>query len=187
LHPFCEKVNKVISTFDINIHGLENKQYEYHFEGNNSFFEAFEQDYLNQGDFKVNIILDKSVSLIRVHFDIVAEIQMQCDRSLEDFVETFQIKEDYIFKFGEKAEVVNEELEIIPFGATKINIAQLIFDFISLQIPMKKLHPRFRNEDDDNSEGILVYSDALEDKKEEVNDGIDPRWAELLKLKNLKK
>ena len=95
------------------------------------------------------------------------------------------LKEKYIYKFGDKPEVLSDEMEVIPYGVPKINVSQHIFDFISLQIPIKKLHPKFRNEVGGNEKGIMVYSDSS--KKAEVeNESIDPRWADLLKLKDFK-
>ncbi len=185
LHPFCKKVDKIISNFDIAIHGLEDKTHEYDFEGSDSFFKAFEQDYIENGNFKAHVSLEKTSLLLRLKFNIVASIHMQCDRSFESFTEHFNLEKKYIYKFGDKPEVLSDEMEVIPHGVTKINVSQHIFDFISLQIPMKKLHPKFRNEVGGNEEGIMVYSDSS--KKTEVeNESIDPRWADLLKLKDFK-
>lgn len=54
---------------------------------------------------------------------------------------------------------------------------------------MKRLHPRFRDEDDegdDDVNGKLVYqSDAPDDDAtDEPNEAIDPRWEALRKLNN---
>ena len=58
---------------------------------------------------------------------------------------------------------------------------QDVLEFLSLEVPMKKLHPRFSNEEKNSEEEILIYSSPTEsDNKEE--DVIDPRWQ---KLKNL--
>ncbi len=185
LHPFCKKVNNIISNFDITIHGLEDKTHEFYFEGSDSFFKAFEQDYIENGNFKAHISLEKTSFSLRLKFSIVANINMQCDRSLETFTEQFNLEEKYIYKFGDKPEVLSDEIEVIPYGVPKINVSEHIFDFISLQIPIKKLHPKFRKDVGGNEEGIMVYSDSS--KKTGVeNESIDPRWADLLKLKDFK-
>ena len=48
-----------------------------------------------------------------------------------------------------------------------------------LAVPMKKLHPRFADEPEENQ---IIFSS----KDEENNTEIDPRWSELKKLKNKK-
>ena len=117
-------------------------------------------------------------------FDITANVELTCDRSLELFDEEVQVEEKYIYKFGDRYEEITDEIEMIPYGADTINIAQHIYDFIGISLPMKKLHPRFRDEDIEE-EGLLVYTS---EKEEETTDEpkeqeIDPRWAALNKLR----
>ncbi|CAN1578452.1 COG1399 Predicted metal-binding, possibly nucleic acid-binding protein [Spirosomataceae bacterium] len=184
MQPFCKKVNKVISDFDINIHGLENKNYEYQFEGSDSFFEHFVQDIVERGDFKVKLVLEKTSTLLRLRFDIDADLRLVCDRSLEEFTENFIIHETHIYKYGEISQEMSDEMEVIPFGTPKINVADLISDYILLSVPMKNLHPRFRAEDDEDEDGIMVYLDPNAERPE-TDTSTDPRWAALLNLKNL--
>ncbi len=184
MQPFCKKVNKVISDFDINIHGLEDKNYEYIFEGSDLFFEHFDQDIIEGGDFKVKLILEKTTTLLRLRFDIDANLRLICDRSLEEFTEKFIIQETHIYKYGESAQEMSDEMEVIPFGTPKLNVADLISDYILLSVPMKNLHPRFRTDEDEDEDGILVYVDPNAEKTE-TDTSTDPRWAALLNLKNL--
>jgi uncharacterized metal-binding protein YceD (DUF177 family) len=46
---------------------------------------------------------------------------------------------------------------------------------------MKKLHPRFKDEDESN-EGKMVYSSASDDHTDD-EDEVDPIWEKLKKLK----
>lgn len=174
-------MKKELSKYDILIHGLEDKSHEYEFEGTDTFFQEFEQDIVEGGRFKVKVLLEKNATLIRLNLDITSHLRLQCDRSLDIYEETFNSREMHIFKFGSTAAEVSEDLEVIPFGTHKINIANLLFDYILLQVPMKKLHPRFRSEDTPE-EGTLVYKDP--DFKEEQEEIQDPRWAALINLKN---
>jgi uncharacterized metal-binding protein YceD (DUF177 family) len=180
-------MGKILTKYDINIHGLEEKVHEFEFEGSKDFFGAFEQDIIESGQFSAKVTLDKSTTMMRLVFDINGILNLVCDRSLEDFEEPFSISEKYIYKYGDRNEVISDEIEIIPFGTPKINVSQHIFDFISLSVPMKKLHPRFRNEDEDPDAELLIYSDEVSEKakeKESDTEASDPRWAALLKLKN---
>ena len=55
-----------------------------------------------------------------------------------------------------------------------------------MEIPMKKLHPRFQVEEeelDDEEEGMLIFSSETE-KKQEENPEPDERWSALKNLKN---
>lgn len=174
-------MKRELSKYDILIHGLEDKNHEYEFEGADAFFKEFEQDIVEGGRFKVKVLLEKNATFIRLNLDITSQLRLQCDRSLDIFEEEFNSREMHIFKFGSAAAEMSEDLEVIPFGAHKINIANLLFDYILLQVPMKKLHPKFRAENT-SEEGTLVYKDPdFREEKEEIQ---DPRWAALINLKN---
>ena len=80
---------------------------------------------------------------------------------------------------------MTDEIIVIPRDAASLELGQYIYEFISLAIPLKKLHPRFQDEVDETggAEGKIVYSsETAEDKKDE-EEQIDPRWNILKKLK----
>ncbi|GGD77985.1 hypothetical protein GCM10011514_47440 [Emticicia aquatilis] len=184
MQPFCENVSKILSKYDINIQGLEEKVHTFEFEGDDTFFGAFEQSFITKGNFKAIVRLNKNSALIQLDFDIRANVELTCDRSLELFDEEVQVEERYIYKFGDRYEEITDEIEMIPYGADTINIAQHIYDFIGISLPMKKLHPRFRDEDIDE-DGLLVYTSEKEEQPtdEPKEQEIDPRWAALSKLR----
>ncbi len=114
-------------------------------------------------------------------FEITGSVELTCDRSLEVFDEPIHIFEKFIYKYGDRHEEITDELEMIPHGTATINIAQHIYDFIAVSIPMKRLHPRFRDEEIEE-DGLLLYStdkETVEEKEQEI----DPRWAALNKLR----
>jgi uncharacterized metal-binding protein YceD (DUF177 family) len=172
-------MEKIITKYRIFIQGLEDKTHEFHFEGSDSFFSAFQEEDAYKGDFKARVVLDKSSTMLILNFEINVELNLICDRSLEPFSETFEIAEKYIFKFGDKAEEVSDDMEVILYGASEINIAQHIFDFIVLAIPVKKLHPSLRSSDSEEDEFVIYEGKVKNDDKAKV----DPRWEALEGLK----
>ncbi|MFT7249634.1 MAG: hypothetical protein ACI97P_002415 [Arcticibacterium sp.] len=173
-----EEVKKLHATYQINIQGLANKRYEFEFGGGQDFFESFEQDIIEKGNFKAKVSLDKSDTMMRLNIDITGSVTLVCDRSLKEFEEVLGLSELYVYKFGDRFEVVSENMEIIPTETVEINLANNLFEYICLAVPMKKLHPDYRDDD-----GGLIYSDNFEEKNSSKEE-IDPRWAA---LKNLKK
>ncbi len=179
-------MNKVLTKYEIKIQSLEEKRYEFDFEGDKTFFEAFEQDIVEGGSFQAKIFLEKSSAMMRLFFEINAKVNLVCDRSLEVFEEPLNVKEHYVYKFGDRYEVLSEDIEVIPFGAAEINLAQLIFDFLMLEVPVKKIHPDYRKASDSDTEEALFYSDSIAQSIEESKEKeeVDPRWAALKDLKN---
>ena len=171
--------------YDINLVNLKDKQHEYDFDLDNKFFALFEQNLVNGGNLKAHLVLDKSPLLLNLIFHIRGEVNLTCDLSLETFDYPVAIQETLHIKYGEQELELDENVLQIPHDAQSINIAQHLFDYIGLAIPMKKLHPRFVV--DEQTEGdILIYSTATEDSKEEDNtdDPVDPRWNILKNLNN---
>lgn len=187
-----EKV-KELSKYNIDIYGLEDKQYDYDMESGDAFFEEMEQDLIEHGHFKTHVVLNKSATMIQLRFQTKGSVTLTCDRSLETFEEPIDSDERIILKFGDHNEELTEEIEIISRNTNRINVARYVFDFIALSLPVKKLHPSLRTEEDDfnleddEEEGTLVYTsggEAEEGEEGQDEEEIDPRWEA---LKNLKK
>ncbi len=176
---------KILARFDINIVSLQNKLYNYEFVCKADFFECFENSLFNTGDCQVNVSFNKSETMITANFDIKGKIELICDRSLEPFDYEIDFLEKIFFKFGLKAQELSDDVIVIPQNMQTLNLSDVIFELIGLQVPMKKLHPKFVNEDNENDESdeILIYSSETT-KAEEIEEDkpIDPRWANLKKL-----
>ncbi len=180
-------MDKIRSKYEIKFQGLEERRYEFDFEGDSDFFTISDQDIVEGGNFQAKVVLEKTATMLRLNIHIDGSVVLICDRSLEQFEEPITADEKYIYKFGDRYEVISEEMEIIPFGASEINISQHLFDYILLAVPMKKIHPGLRKNDDKEVEVELVFSDEIAEKlveKKEEEKETDPRWAALQALKN---
>jgi uncharacterized metal-binding protein YceD (DUF177 family) len=174
---------KALHKYNIGIAHLENKTISFNLDGGAAFFEHFEVESIKNGSFTANIQIDKSETMLNINFDITGVLQLVCDRSLEEFDFPFATSESIILKFGDHDEELASGIRILNRTTQQINVAQDIYELISLTVPMKKLHPRFLTEEYNDSEGFVVYSTLKEDKKEAEEIIIDPRWAALTKLK----
>ena len=137
----------ILNTFKIDIFRLENKQYVHEFEGNDDFFEALDQELIQKGNFKSKVVLNKNETMIQMIYKITGSVELTCDRSLDLFDFPVDITQKMILKFSDHNEEITEELVLIDRNTQYINVAQDIFDFIGLQIPIKKLHPRFTKDE----------------------------------------
>ena len=175
-----------LRAYDIHIVGLDNKRYEYDFTSDKSFFVALEQELIPTGNVQTHLVLEKSETMIRLEFHIVGAVEQTCDRSLDEYDEPVDTQQTMLLKFGDHNEELSDEIELIERNTTTINVARYIFEFISLSLPMKRLHPRFRDEgetDGDDENGKLIYRSSTETNDDaDDQSGIDPRWAALRKL-----
>ena len=75
---------------------------------------------------------------------------MTCDRSLEPFDFPIESKNKIVFKYGDEYQEITDEIIIIPRDTATLELGQYIYEFIALAIPLKKLHPKFQDEAEDD-------------------------------------
>ncbi|MBC8111911.1 MAG: DUF177 domain-containing protein [Verrucomicrobia bacterium] len=170
---------KALSTFDIHIYRLSDKKHAFNFVVNDAFFHSFPESLVQRAQVNVDLVLEKSATMLALQFSMQGTIELTCDRSLENFDFVLKTQNRLILKLGEENQVLTDEIEVIHRDTQTINVAQYIYEFILLQVPMKKLHPKFEN--GGNNEGdLLIYTSAKEDDTKQEP---DPRWEILKKLK----
>ncbi|RIW14428.1 DUF177 domain-containing protein [Algoriphagus lacus] len=187
---------KFWKAFDIEIIKFKEGRHEIDFEIGDSFFQNFEDNEIVQkGRLTTRVIMDKGANVIELTFLIKGTVQLTCDRSLEVFDHPLEISEKMIYKYGSEEQEIDENVYMITRDTPSINVAQLIYEYILLALPAKKIHPDYRNELDDEefeADGGYVYiDDELENEPEEESPEsetevkpVDPRWEQLMKLKN---
>jgi uncharacterized metal-binding protein YceD (DUF177 family) len=146
------------------------------------FFELFEFSFFEKGALDIRLEVEKKENMILLVFDVSGTIELICDRSLDAFDYPLKLNETIILKYGDTPEEISDTIEIITPDTQLINIARYIYELISVSIPMKKLHPRYSDEDGDEDE--MIYSSKIGEEKEEETPEADPRWN---KLKIIKK
>lgn len=182
-------MKKGLKEYDIDIINLSNKKHSYVFDIDGHFLSNMPDSFLETGKLQANISLDKSETMMQVYFEIKGYVQLICDRSNELFDFVIESENKLIFKFGDEYQELTEDIVVIPRALQKLNVAQYIYEFIVLAIPIKKIHPRFgdtESDEDIESEGNLIYSTSIPKFEIEDNAEIDPRWAALANLKKEK-
>jgi uncharacterized protein len=61
-------------------------------------------------------------------------------------------------KYGEEDREIDDEIEMISRNRQGINVGQYIYEFIATSIPMKKLHPRYSEEEAKEVGDKLIYT-----------------------------
>ncbi|MCZ2476401.1 DUF177 domain-containing protein [Aquirufa ecclesiirivi] len=180
---FTRETMKVLDAYQIPIISLEDKSYRYSFEGGDEFLKAFEQEWVQKGKFQAEIELSKSATMIQVLMKIKGYLNLICDRSNEEFEFLIDIQEKLIYKYGDHFEDLGDNLFMIDRKEPKLDLSQDLYDFIALQVPMKKLHPRFVKPADESAENEFLYTTAKDaDIPKTEEESMDPRWAVLKKL-----
>lgn len=167
--------------FRVNIIGLGQKPYRFNFTIGDAFFKHYGTALLDKGRFIAEVDLDKHETLIEAKFHIHGEAHLICDRSLEPFDLPMDITKTILFKYGQEEKELSDEIVLITWEQVSLDLGQYIYELINVNLPMKRLHPKFKDDTNDENEIKLVYSSPVDDTIEE--EPIDPRWEVLKKLK----
>ncbi|MBN2172690.1 MAG: DUF177 domain-containing protein [Bacteroidales bacterium] len=169
-----------LKDFIIPFRGLSLGVHKYDWEIGKKFFESIENTEIQDANITVSLELEKQERLMILNFLIEGEMVVLCDRCLDDLKLTITTKETFYVKIG-AVEMGMEEAEnilVIPETEYKIDIGLLVNEFITLSLPLKKVHGEDEN-------GISECNPEALKKLEELSakNKIDPRWD---KLKNIK-
>ncbi len=159
--------------------GLSAKAHTFDYQFGDEFFQKYGAELLQSGVFEAKVVLDKHETFIDADFSISGTARLTCDRSLESFDEPVNVHRRVMFKYGEEPGELTDEIVVIPRDLATLELGQYMYEFIGLEIPIKRLHPKFRDEAEQEGEGTIVYTSGDKDE----SDAIDPRWEKLKKLK----
>jgi len=167
-----------LSKYDIPFVGLKNGEHHFFYSIDDQFFELFEQEApVENAKLEIDLQFDKQ-SFFQLAFNVDGTIQTVCDRCSEEFDLVVGDVHHIIVKFDDgDAQSDDPDIIYIARTDTHLNVANLIYEFIVLSVPMKQTHP----DDADGKPGCkIAYNAEEEESDEEV---IDPRWAALKGLK----
>src|SRR5690554_3945271 len=130
----------------------------------------------------IDIEFFKTSQIIKATLHINSFLEVVCDRSLDTY--NFEIDKGYeiLFEVERVEEIADENSAIrnIDIKSQQIDIEQDVRDTILLELPVKKLHPRYLDQDGNPKEFFnQKFGETLDDEP----DVIDPRWEALKELK----
>ncbi|HZL12180.1 MAG TPA: DUF177 domain-containing protein [Prolixibacteraceae bacterium] len=167
------------SLYNIAFKGLSQGKHTFDYEVDGKFFSGFDGGVVDQGSVNVRITLEKQSSMMILWFDVKGIVHVQCDRCLEMYDQPIEGLERIFVKFGEKEFIDGDDVIWVSTNDYQLNVAQLIYEFICLAMPIKKVHP-----DDEN--GNTTCDPEMIEKLDKyiVREGEEKNsvWNELKKL-----
>lgn len=141
--------------------------------------DELELGYPQKGDIRVDVRFERRQGSILVEFDTRAVFVLTCDRSLDDFDHEIECSYRVLFKQNDVVEQDDETMatRLLDVSGNKMSITDELRDSILLEIPIKKLHPRFYDEHGEP----LPFQKQFGETGEPEN---DPRWDALKNLKD---
>jgi len=176
-------MGKRSSGFAVRLSGVGDGQHKYDFELDQRFFDGFDAPDLDGGRVKAEVIYDKKGTVRKLVFHLEGSVSVLCDRCLDYFEYPVKIKEYLLLKSGETLQDIDEHLIMVPDDYYELDIAQYLYEFIMLKLPLKRIHP-------DQATGVAGCSREMLEKLNEhrpkftgsKTENTDPRWNALKDL-----
>ena len=173
------------SKYNIEFKGLKEGLHEFEYKIQKSFFEHFEESLVENGEVDVKVTLEKRSAFLKLHLKIKGWLELECDRCLDNYRQKVKQSTELYIKFGEKEFEEGENVIWILPQEHYLNLAQIIYEYISLSIPLRHVHPKGKDGKRACNQEMLMKLKNYMQPEEEQDDTIpDPRWDALKNLKN---
>lgn len=164
---------KSLKEYIIPIGGLREGVHEFEFQIDAEFFTHYEASPIKNGDIAVKFYFEKQVGLYLLIFEIDGKVPAECDRCLEEFELPIQSSNSIIAKFRED-EADGTDVIYVSKAETELNIADFVYEFIILSIPLIKKHEDAGEECPEDILGYLKVEDKNEDKDSSEDNSSNP-------------
>ena len=112
------------------------------------FFESFENSEILDADLQVEVETEKSGQYIGIDCHISGAVSVACDRCLEPLSVPVETEARLSVKFGTGGEddgdedsSSDREIVWLPEDNTDFDLAQVIYDYVCLSLPLLRMHP----------------------------------------------
>jgi len=174
--------------YNIVLKDINNETRTYEFDLDDAYFKKIDSPEVQKGNVKAKVSVVKKLNTFELLFTLEGNINVPCNRCLDDMVQPITYKEKLQVRFGDKFDEI-DEIVIVPESDGGINVAWFLYEFIVLNIPIKHVHAPgecnktmvtklkrhiTRSKDDDEDSGLDFDDDDDDFSAEEIP--TDPRW-----------
>ena len=139
---------KYLKQFSIPVAGLETGTHQYEFDIDQKFFEDVSDCEIQKCSIHVILDLTKQEDMMLLEFQFQGNAELICDRCLDILDMPLEGSDEVLLKYSRNADKNMQDEDTINPEQHELDIWQYIYDFISLNIPFRKVHP---DDEDGNS------------------------------------
>ena len=140
----CLRV-RMNDNYIIPLNGLASGKSSFFWHAGKEFFDGFENDEIRDAGLEIEVTVEKSGRYLGVDCDIDGNVTVECDRCLEDVVLPVDAHVALSVKYGEESESGDHqegdrEIVFVAEDAAELDMAQVIYDYVCLSLPMQRVH-----------------------------------------------
>jgi uncharacterized metal-binding protein YceD (DUF177 family) len=171
---------KALRQFDIAFVGLKPGEHTFEYQITDSFFENYGPQDFSNCHATVKLLMDKKSNFFMLKFEIGGTVTVNCDRCGQPFELQLWDDFDHVVKMVDNPDEKNAEddtdVSYISKTESHLNVAEWIYEFINLSIPMQRIHP----DDSTGKSGCdPKILDMLDQMNRQANDSGNPIWKDL--------
>ena len=167
--------------FKVNLKGMKEQTAVCDFILDSEYFQYIGSENVKKGCLSAHLDVIKAAASYELKFHIKGDVVVPCDVCLEDMNLPIDTVNKVVVRMGEEYED-DGELITIPQDEGFVDVAGLIYEFITLAIPIRHVH----EPEDCNQEMLKRLRCLSPETTNTPNDSkADPRWSELEKLKTI--
>ncbi|OFY26139.1 MAG: hypothetical protein A2275_11145 [Bacteroidetes bacterium RIFOXYA12_FULL_35_11] len=172
-----------LEKYTISFGGLHEGTHSFQFIADDEFFVQFAESPIASGILNVEVRFIKKSHLSELLFDIRGTIKTECDRCLDLMDVSVSYTGSLFLKrnISEEDDKEDDEIVFITQTQTEICIAQYIYEFVILSLPLRRVHPDDKKGKNTCNLEMLKKIQSLSVKETSTTDG---RWDDLKKLLN---
>lgn len=181
---------KALKSFTINFASLADGDHLFDYQIDNKFLKHFEATLVHEATIDVKLLFVKFFNTLELNFNISGTVLTPCDVCSEEFNLAIEGQEQIIVKIVNEMPTEADELNVVYLeeNSSSINIAEMLYELLTLSIPMRKVHPNDKKGNPTCDPSVLSFLIESEQNLNTPNpdddsDNSNPIWDELKKLK----
>jgi len=129
------------TAYKVQLASLPDGHHEQDFEIGTEFFKNMENRDIISADVHVHLDLVKKNEMYNCTFTVKGMLQIPCDRCLDPLDHEVDTTYHVVVKYGDNYDDGADNLLIIPYSNSFLNVAYILNDTILLTIPIRHVHP----------------------------------------------
>lgn len=129
------------SQFKLPLKSLPKGTHDFEYHLDKQFFTNMESPDVRDADVNVGLVVTFKNDVYDLAFTIKGDVVVPCDRCLDDLTLDIDTTYSIKVKYGDDYREDSDDLMEIPESDNYLNVAYMIYDTVSLAIPIKHVHP----------------------------------------------
>lgn len=175
--------------YSIPLKALPKGTHDFSFHLGEKFFADMESTDIRDADVTASVTVKYDGEVYDLTFHVTGEVTVLCDRCLDEMQLPIDAGYHIMVKYGDAFRDDSDELLEIPGSTNDLNVAYMIYDTVSLAVPIKHVHPmgkcnrqmsailRKHRATDANDPDAELENDLIDEMESAPSEApADPRW-----------